>query len=135
MIPVLVALVIIGILFFVILVGRPDDFRVTRSATIAAPAAHSPPIPSDAMIRKNTRVAIFGANAQAAVPIAYIIIVRSRVRVRPRRSATRPKIMPPIAQPIRRSAVSSPVHRKVAARAAAVPSGMSRRTGTALGAT
>jgi uncharacterized protein YndB with AHSA1/START domain len=39
MIPVLVALVIIGILFFVILIGRPDEFRVTRSATIAAPPA------------------------------------------------------------------------------------------------
>jgi len=39
MIPILLALAIIAILFFVMLVGRPDDFRVTRSATIAAPPA------------------------------------------------------------------------------------------------
>ena len=39
MLPVLLALAIIAILFFVLIVGRPDDFRVTRSATIAAPAA------------------------------------------------------------------------------------------------
>jgi uncharacterized protein YndB with AHSA1/START domain len=39
MIPILIALIVIGVLFFVILVGRPDDFRVTRSATIAAPPA------------------------------------------------------------------------------------------------
>ena len=40
-------------------------------------------MPSDAMMRKNTSVAMFGANAHAAVPIAYIIIVSSSVRVRP----------------------------------------------------
>ena len=67
-------------------------------------------MPSDAMMRKNTSVAMFGANAQAAVPIAYIIIVSSSVRVRPRRSATRPKMMPPIAQPISSSDVRMPVH-------------------------
>lgn len=37
MLPVLLALAIIAILFFVLIVGRPDDFRVTRSATMAAP--------------------------------------------------------------------------------------------------
>jgi len=37
MIPVLLALAIIAILFFVLLVGRPDEFKVVRSATIAAP--------------------------------------------------------------------------------------------------
>src|ERR671914_620367 len=44
-------------------------FSGTTSATIAAPAAHSPPMPSDAMMRKNTSVAMFGANAQAAEAI------------------------------------------------------------------
>ena len=85
-------------------------FSGTTSATIAAPAAHSPPMPSDAMMRKNTSVAMFGANAHAAVPTAYIIIVNNSVRVRPRRSAMRPKMMPPTAQPIKRSDVRMPVH-------------------------
>jgi hypothetical protein len=40
MIPILLALAVIVILFFVILVGRPDEFRVVRSATMnASPAA------------------------------------------------------------------------------------------------
>src|SRR5688572_18318897 len=39
MVPILLALVIIASLFFVILVGRPDEFKVARSATIAAPPA------------------------------------------------------------------------------------------------
>ena len=39
MLPVLLALAIIAILFFVIIVGRPDEFKVVRSATIAAPPA------------------------------------------------------------------------------------------------
>ena len=37
MIAVLLALAIIAILFFVLLVGRPDEFKVVRSATIAVP--------------------------------------------------------------------------------------------------
>lgn len=36
MLPILLALAIIAILFFILLVGRPDEFRVTRSATILA---------------------------------------------------------------------------------------------------
>lgn len=36
MIPILLALVIIAILFFVLLIGRPDEFKVVRSATMAA---------------------------------------------------------------------------------------------------
>lgn len=39
MLPVLLALAIIAILFFVILVGRPDEFKVVRSATMAASPA------------------------------------------------------------------------------------------------
>jgi hypothetical protein len=39
MIPILLALAIIAILFFVLLVGRPDEFKVVRSATMAAPPA------------------------------------------------------------------------------------------------
>ncbi len=107
----------------------------TTSATMAAPAAHSPPMPSDAMMRKNTSVAMFGANAHAAVPIAYIIIVSSSVRVRPRRSATRPNTIPPTAHPMSSSDVRIPVHCSVADRAAGVPSGISSSTGTAFGAT
>jgi len=36
MIPILLALVIIAILFFVMAVGQPDEFKVVRSATITA---------------------------------------------------------------------------------------------------
>lgn len=39
MIPILLALVIIALVFFVLLIGRPDEFKVARSATIAAPPA------------------------------------------------------------------------------------------------
>ena len=39
MIPILLALVIIAILFFVMLVGRPDEFKVVRAATLAAAPA------------------------------------------------------------------------------------------------
>lgn len=37
MLPILLALVIIGILFVVLLVGRPDEFQVVRTASLAAP--------------------------------------------------------------------------------------------------
>src|SRR6188768_204599 len=37
MLPVLLALAIIAILLFIIIVGRPDEFKVVRSATITAP--------------------------------------------------------------------------------------------------
>ncbi len=37
MLPVLFALALVGILFMVIIAGQPDDFKVTRTATIAAP--------------------------------------------------------------------------------------------------
>ena len=39
MIPILLALVIIAVLFFVMLVGRPDEFKVVRTATMAAAPA------------------------------------------------------------------------------------------------
>ena len=39
MLPIFLALVIIAILFFIILVGRPDEFKVVRAATIAAAPA------------------------------------------------------------------------------------------------
>lgn len=39
MIPILLALAVIAILFFVMLAGRPDEFKVTRSTSIAAPPA------------------------------------------------------------------------------------------------
>jgi uncharacterized protein YndB with AHSA1/START domain len=39
MLPVLFAIAIIAILFFVLIAGRPDEFAVVRSATIAAPPA------------------------------------------------------------------------------------------------
>jgi len=37
MLPILLALVIIATLLFVLIVGRPDEFKVVRSATITAP--------------------------------------------------------------------------------------------------
>ena len=39
MLPILLALATIAILFFIILIGRPDEFQVVRAATIAAPPA------------------------------------------------------------------------------------------------
>ena len=78
-------------------------------------------MPSDATSRKSASDQMFGASAQAAVPTEYIPIVRSRVRVRPRRSAMRPKTIPPAAHPISSSDVRMPVQRSVAAAAAGVP--------------
>ena len=52
---------------------------------------------------------MLGAKAQAKVPIEYITIVISSVRLRPMRSQSLPKTTPPIAQPTSRSAVISPV--------------------------
>jgi hypothetical protein len=37
MLPILLAIAVIAILFIVIIAGRPDEFRVTRSATILVP--------------------------------------------------------------------------------------------------
>src|SRR5271170_1839265 len=37
MLPILLALAFIAIIFIVVIAGRPDDFVVSRSATIAAP--------------------------------------------------------------------------------------------------
>lgn len=39
MLPVLLALVIVGILLLVIIAGRPDEFKVVRAATMTAPPA------------------------------------------------------------------------------------------------
>ena len=110
-------------------------FSGTVSDTIAAPQTHSPPMPSDATSRKSASDQMFGASAQAAVPTEYIPIVSSSVRVRPRRSAMRPKTIPPAAHPISSSDVRMPVHRSVAAAAAGVPYGIPRSTGTHVGAT
>ena len=46
----------------------PGAFSGTTSATMAAPAAHSPPMPRLATIRKINRTQMFGAKAHAAVP-------------------------------------------------------------------
>jgi hypothetical protein len=78
---------------------------------------------------------MFGANAHAAVPSEYMAIVSNSVRVRPKRSAMRPKMMPPVAQPTSSNDVRIPVHRRVAAAAAGVPNGIPRSTGTHVGAT
>jgi len=39
MLPIILSLAIIAIVLFVLLAGRPDEFRVTRSATLTAPPA------------------------------------------------------------------------------------------------
>lgn len=39
MLPILIALAIIGLLLAVIIAGRPDEFKVARSATMSAPPA------------------------------------------------------------------------------------------------
>src|SRR5262245_36778701 len=62
-------------------------------------------------------------------------MVRSRVRVRPSRSATLPNTVPPMAQPMRRSDVRTPVQKRVALRASGEPIGMPSSAGTQLGAT
>ena len=110
-------------------------FSGTTSATMEAPAAHSPPIPRLAMTRKRMRNAMFGAIAQSAVPMAYIAIVSSRVRVRPMRSQTRPKRIPPTAQPTSRTDVTMPAYFNVAARASGEPIGRPSSVGTQFGAT
>ena len=43
-------------------------FSGTTSATIDAPAAHSPPMPRLATKRNAASIQMFGANAQSAVP-------------------------------------------------------------------
>ena len=73
------------------------------------------------MARQMKRKVIFGAAAHSAVPSAYIAIVSISVRVRPIRSQTLPKTMPPIAQPTSRSEVPMPVYCSVAALASLVP--------------
>ena len=78
---------------------------------------------------------MFGAKAQAAVPSAYMSIVISSVLVRPIRSATFPKTMPPTAQPTSRSEVRIPVHQSVADCASGVPICNPSSVGTAFGAT
>ena len=37
MLPILLALAFIALLFIVLVVGQPDDFKLSRSANIAAP--------------------------------------------------------------------------------------------------
>jgi len=81
----------------------------------------SPPIPRLAMIRKKIRRPIFGAAAQSAVPIAYMDIVSRSVFVRPIRSHTRPKRMPPAAHPSNKTDVMMPVYWRVAALASGDP--------------
>ena len=39
MLPVLLALFFIAIIVFIVIIGQPDEFRVTRTATIPAPVA------------------------------------------------------------------------------------------------
>ena len=75
---------------------------------------------------------MFGATAQSAVPKAYIAIVSIRVRVRPMRSQTLPKMMPPTAQPTRRSEVPIPVYCRVAAPASFEPIGRPSSVGMQL---
>ena len=110
-------------------------FSGTTSATIAAPAAHSPPMPRLATVRKAISIQMLVAAAHAAVPSAYISIVSSSVRVRPMRSAIWPNRMPPAAQPSSRIDVRMPPQRSVAAFAAADPIGRPSSVGTQLGAT
>lgn len=62
-------------------------------------------------------------------------MVSSSVRVRPTRSAIRPKTIPPVAQPTSRTEVMIPVHSSVALRASGEPMGMPSKVGTQLGAT
>ena len=62
------------------------------------------------MMRNPISAAMFGARAQQAVPAAYSSIVSKSVLVRPMRSATRPKMMPPAAQVSSSRAASRPVH-------------------------
>jgi hypothetical protein len=110
-------------------------FSGTTSATIAAPAAHSPPMPRLAIRRNSTSTQMFGANAHAAVPNAYTSIVSSRVRERPMRSATRPNATPPMAHPTSSTLVMTPVHHRVRGFAAGSSMARPSRVGTQLGAT
>src|SRR5712671_6188752 len=105
------------------------------SATIAAPAAHSPPIPKLAKTRNAISTARLGAKAHAAVPSAYTNMVTIIVRVRPMRSQITPNNTPPAAQPSSKSELKSPVQYNVAALAASDPMLNPSSVGTQFGAT
>ena len=77
---------------------------------------------------------MLGAKAHAAVPSEYSSIVSSKVLVRPIRSATWPKIIPPAAQPSSSTDVRMPVQLSVAAEASGVPRCSPSSAGTAFGA-
>jgi uncharacterized protein YndB with AHSA1/START domain len=47
MLPILLAIALIAILFFVVIAGRPDEFTVSRSANIAAPPEKVFPLVND----------------------------------------------------------------------------------------
>ena len=105
------------------------------STTIAAPTAHSPPVPMLASARNSISHQMLGARAQAAVPIAYNSIVKVSTRTRPMRSPSGPNSRPPAAQPTSSSEVRMPVQTSVALRAADDPIVSPSSVGTQLGVT
>src|SRR6185503_7434168 len=107
----------------------------TTSATIAEPAAHSPPIPRLAMMRQMTSCHSSVTNAQDAVPMAYSTMVIMSTRLRPKRSLIGPNSTPPAAQPSSSSELRMPFQYGNASLASCPPIGTPNNVGIALGAT
>ncbi len=77
------------------------------SATSAAPAANSPPMPIPVMNRATAYCCHVCTKPLSSVHHAYIRRVLSIVRARPSRSPSIPKMNPPVAHPTRKNAVIS----------------------------
>lgn len=81
MLPILLALAFIAILFIVVIAGRPDEFVVARSATIAAPPEKVFPHVNDlrkwkawspwARLDPNTNSSFSGADAGVGAAMAW----------------------------------------------------------------
>jgi hypothetical protein len=101
-------------------VGRACAGKV--SATSAAPAANSPPIPSPTKKRRIANCSQVCASALSPVKPAYISTVIIIVRVRPSLSPIMPNKKPPVAQPAIKIICTSPEVRATSSRVAPAPS-------------
>src|SRR5437868_8394862 len=78
------------------------------SATRVAPVFHSPPIPSPRMKRNTASINTVVESPEANEQIEYVRILSIRARLRPTRSARKPKSTRPIPDASRASVQSSP---------------------------
>ena len=76
---------------------RPRIRAGNVSPTSVCPVAHSPPTPRPVMIRHTASHAAPCANPHSSAPSEYTRIVHESTVLRPKRSASQPKTMPPSA--------------------------------------